>query len=267
MSRRLSTRCLRICRRSDEPFPVKVLALITARGGSKGIPRKNLALVGGKPLLAWTIEAARRSSRVDRVVLSTDDADIAAAGRQFGAEVPFLRPKSLATDTAGSLGVALHVLDWAARESGGEPEYLLILQPTSPLRASEDIDGAIELALERRAPAVLGVRETVSPTHPYDSWKLGPAGEIEAFIKVDAKPTRRQDYPPAYVTNGALYLIRPAALRETGSFQPPGTLAFLMPAERSIDIDTPLDLQIADFLLRQWHVQSSCGEAPAGPQS
>src|SRR5580704_13363907 len=156
---------------------MKILGLITARGGSKGIPRKNIIPVAGKPLLAWTIEAARGSASVDRVVLSTDDEEIAGVGRQFGAEVPFMRPGALAGDTAGSLGVALHALDWAAREGGGEPGYLLILQPTSPLRTSEDIDAVFELALERQAPAVLGVRETVSPSHPYDSWKLGPGGE------------------------------------------------------------------------------------------
>src|ERR1700743_3832228 len=115
---------------------MKGLALIPARGGSKGVPRKNIVPVAGKPLLAWTIEAARNSTRLDRIILSTDDEEIASVAREFGVEVPFMRPAELAKDSSGSLEVALHALDWAAREPGGEPEYLLILQPTSPLRSS-----------------------------------------------------------------------------------------------------------------------------------
>jgi CMP-N-acetylneuraminic acid synthetase len=236
---------------------MKVLALIPARGGSKGIPRKNIVPIAGKPLLAWTIEAARNSKHLDRVILSTDDEEIASVGREFGVEVPFMRPAELARDTSGSLEMAMHALDWAAREPAGEPEYLLILQPTSPLRVSADIDAAIELALERRAEAVVGVRETFSPAHPYDIWRTESTGEMRYFLDTKDKPTRRQDYPPAYVSCGAIYLNRVITFRQTRNFHPSGTLAYHMPADRSIDIDTPLDLQIADFLLRQRLAQGS----------
>ena len=228
---------------------MSVIALIPARGGSKGIPRKNLAPLAGKPLIAWTIEAALGSKNVRRVIVSTDDPEIAKVARQHGAEVPFLRPPDLAADEAGALGVALHALDWLGENAGEEPEYLLLLQPTSPLRMTADIDAAIDLARTRGADAVLGVCE--AEPHPFLARRVDESGVLSDFIPLAEKPVRRQDFPEAYVLNGALYLNRSASLRASRTFQPPGALALVMPRERSLDIDTPLDLRLAEALLKK----------------
>jgi CMP-N-acetylneuraminic acid synthetase len=226
---------------------MNVQALIPARGGSKSIPRKNIASVGGKPLIAWTIEAAVNSKLLNRIYVSTDDEEIAKIAREHGAEVPFLRPAELASDGAGSLGVALHALDWMAAH-GNEPDYLLLLQPTSPLRTTDDINGAIGLAAEREASAVLGVCEA-SP-HPWLARQISAEGVLSDFFHLQEKPTRRQDYPPAYMINGAIYLNRAASLRTTRTFQPPDALAYVMPPDRSLDIDSPSELRLVDLLLR-----------------
>jgi CMP-N,N'-diacetyllegionaminic acid synthase len=226
----------------------KFLALIPARGGSKGIPRKNLRPVAGKPLLAWTIEAAVRSAYLDGVMLSTDDDEIARVGREYGAQISFMRPPELAQDQSGALEVALHALDWMAGNEGVEPAYLLYLQPTSPLRTSADIDGAICLALEREADAVLGVCEA-SP-HPWLARQISAEGVLNEFFPQMEHPVRRQDYPPAYMVNGALYLNRATSLRTARTFQPSGALAYVMPPERSLDIDSPWEMHLADLLLR-----------------
>jgi CMP-N-acetylneuraminic acid synthetase len=224
-----------------------VAALIPARGGSKSIPRKNIVRVGGKPLIAWTIEAALGSKLLDRVYVSTDDEEIARVAREHGAEVPFLRPAELASDEAGSLGVALHALDWMAVH-GGEPDYLLLLQPTSPLRQTDDIDSAIRLAEDRGASAVLGVSEA-SP-HPWLARQISAEGVLSDFFELQEKPVRRQDYPPAYMINGAIYLNRTTSLRTARTFQPPDALAYVMPPERALDIDLPWELKLMDLLLR-----------------
>jgi len=229
------------------PGSPDIVALIPARGGSKGIPRKNVLPVGGKPLIAWTIEAALQSSSLTRVIVSTDNEEIADVAQQHGAEVPFMRPAEFATDAAGSLGVALHALDWLAAH-GGEPDYLLLLQPTSPLRTSADIDDAARLAAERDADAVLGICEAAP--HPWLACQLTADGQLGAFFCTTDEHLPRQQYPPAYVLNGALYLNRPASLRGTRSFQPPGALGFIMPIERSQDIDSPWEMRMVDLLLR-----------------
>ena len=224
-----------------------VAALIPARGGSKSIPRKNIVPVGGKPLIAWTIAAALGSTLLDRIYVSTDDDEIAQVAREYGAEVPFMRPAELASDEAGSLGVALHALDWMGAH-GGEPDYLLLLQPTSPLRTTGDIENAVRLAEERDASAVLGVCEA-SP-HPWLARQISAQGVLSDFFPLKEKPTRRQDYPLAYMINGALYLNRVTSLRAARTFQPPDALAYVMPPERSLDIDLPWELKLMDLLLR-----------------
>ncbi|KAB2646787.1 MAG: acylneuraminate cytidylyltransferase family protein [Verrucomicrobia bacterium] len=226
---------------------MRIAALIPARGGSKGIPRKNLVPLAGKPLIAWTIEAALGSDKLSRVLVSTDDAEIAAVARQYGAEVPFLRPPELARDETGTLEVALHALDWIEQNTTDRPEYLLLLQPTSPLRTTADIAAAIHLAQTRGADAVLGVCE--AEPHPYLARRMDESGVLSDFIPAREASGRRQDFPPAYILNGALYLNRCTSLRASRVFQPPGALAHVMPRERSLDIDTPDDLRLAELLL------------------
>lgn len=224
------------------------MGLITARGGSKGVPRKNLRLVGGKPLVAWTIEAALEARRLDRVVLSTDDDELASVGREWGAEVPFRRPAELAQDWSPHVDVVLHAVEWLAQERTYAAEAVMVLQPTTPFRASADIDVAVAMMAERGAPAVVGVAE--SPAHPFLTRRVMADGTVRAFVDCDVEYPRRQDLPPAFVVNGALYLVNVNVLRDTGVFDPEGTLALVMPQERSHDIDTEWDLRVADLLMQ-----------------
>ncbi len=228
---------------------MNVLGLIAARGGSKGIPRKNVLPVAGKPLIAWTIDAALASRHVRRLLLTTDDSEIAQVAQAHGAQVPFLRPPELALDTSPVIDAVEHALRWVEKTDGHLPEYVLLLQPTSPLRTTQDIDAAIDLALSRQADAVLSVCEA-SP-HPYLARRISDDGQLEDFLPMPGKPARRQDYPPAYVLNGAVYVNRVSTLLATRSFQPPGSLAYVMPVERSCDIDAPVDLLIAESLLKK----------------
>lgn len=222
---------------------MSTFALIPARGGSKGIPRKNIKLIAGKPLIAWTIEAALRSSRLDAVVVSTEDEEIAAVARAAGALVPFLRPAALAADDTPGIEPVRHALDCL-------PQYdaVLLLQPTSPLRGTDDIDACLRMAAERGAPSVVSVSEP--DAHPYWTYRVGAGQRLERLI--DAAPVaRRQDLPPVAALNGAMYFADAAWLRRTGSLVGPETLAYMMTRERSVDLDTPLDWKFAELLLKE----------------
>lgn len=228
---------------------MSVYALVTARGGSKGVPRKNLRLLREKPLLVWTIDTALQSSAVDRILLSTEDEEIATIGLDAGAEVPFRRPAELAHDTSAHIDVVLHALGWLKDNEGSLPTYLLLLQPTSPFRTYQDIDAAIDLAGQPPgAPAVVAVCECVH--HPYLAQRILPDGTLGDFARHDLKDDRRQALPKAYVPNGAIYLNRVESLFNSRSFMPSGTRAYVMPPERSLDIDTPWDLYIAELMLK-----------------
>ena len=223
---------------------MNILGIVAARGGSKGLPGKNIQLLAGKPLIAWTIDAARRSASLSRRVLSTDCAEIAAVGRQHGIEVPFLRPAELATDTARIEDAIIHALD----NFDGPYDYVVLLQATSPLRTAEDIDKTIARCIETGAPACVTV--TIPSKSPYWMFKLDGEERLEPLFDL---PTgrRRQDLPPAYVPNGAVYAARVEWFRKHGTFYSRETVASIMPPERSLDIDSALDLRIADSLLRE----------------
>lgn len=220
----------------------KVLALITARGGSKGLPGKNIRPLAGIPLVAWSVRAAHAASLVDRTVLSTDDAAIAAAAREFGCEVPFMREARLAADDTSSLDVVLDALD---RVPGFD--ILVLLQPTSPLRTAADIDNAIRLCVESGAPGCVSVRE--AEESPYWMYTMDPGGRMSPVLPAANRAPRRQDLPPVHVLNGAVYVARTEALRRERAFVIDGTLGYLMPAERSVDIDTEPDFVAAERLL------------------
>ena len=227
-----------------------VFALIPARGGSKGIPRKNVKPLAGKPLIAWTIEAARAARSVARVIVSTEDGEIADVARQHGAEVPFMRPPELASDSAASVDVVLHAIDWLADHEHVQPDLVLLLQPTSPLRIAQDIDAAVDLQRARRAAAIVSV--CMAPHPPEWLRRLGPDGELLPW-HAGPEPLRRQDAVLAYLVNGALYLVQTAVLREEKTLSPSRTLAYVMPPERSLDIDTPWDFHLADLVLKERH--------------
>jgi len=231
-----------------------VLGLIAARGGSKAIPGKNVKLLGGKPLIAWTIEAAL-GSRLDRVLVSTDDQDIAEVARAWGAEVPFTRPTELAQDDSPHIPVLIHALGWLAEHENWSPDYIMSLQPTSPFRTNEDIDGAIDLATLHNADAVASVGE--SNSHPYLTKSILSNGALADFVSTDIKYLRRQDLPHAYRLNGDINLQRCKNLIRDKVWIPEGTLAYEMPQSRSMEIDTLWDFYLADLVMREQHGRKS----------
>ncbi|RTL56014.1 MAG: acylneuraminate cytidylyltransferase family protein [Rhodocyclaceae bacterium] len=218
-----------------------VLAIITARGGSKGVPRKNIRMVGGKPLIAHTVEAALAAACVDRVILSTDDSEIAEAAARFGCEVPFMRDPALATDTATSADV---IIDALARCPGYD--YFVLLQPTSPLRTAADIDACAEACLAAGASACVSVRE-VSES-PFWMYRLG-ADRTLAPILPPVTATRRQDLETIYALNGAVYFADCAWYIAHRTFLNPSTIAHVMPADRSVDLDTEADFAHLELLI------------------
>jgi CMP-N,N'-diacetyllegionaminic acid synthase len=219
----------------------RVIALIPARGGSKGLPGKNIAPLGDRPLIAWSIEAAKASRHVDDVAVTTDDPAIAAIARQWGATV-VERPAELATDTAPIEGALFHAVDTL----GGGWEILVLLQPTSPLRRPEDIDACIETMSEAKAPCALTVCDPGKS--PYWMYTLTGDRRMNPVVP-GIEGRRRQDLPEAYALNGAVYVADIAWLRANGKFMSPETVACLMPRERSVDIDSAHDLIIAKAII------------------
>ena len=226
----------------------EIVGLITARGGSKSIPHKNVKPLAGKPLIAWTIEVALQSCGLSRVIVSTDDNEIAQVAREWGAEVPFVRPSELAQDDSPHIAAVDHAIRWLAAHDNVHPDYVMTLQPTSPLRTARDIDAAIEIAETHTAIAVVSVCETGH--HPYLSRRILPDGTLADFVSSDISYMRRQALPPAYVLNGAIYLNCRESLLHNQTFLPQGTYAYIMPLEWSLDIDLPWDLYLADLILR-----------------
>lgn len=214
-----------------------VLALIPARGGSKGLPGKNILPVAGRPLLAWSVDAARAARSVDRVVLSSDDDAIIAAALACGCEVPFVRPAALAIDTASTIDVVLHALDTLPGF-----DVIVLLQPTSPLRTAADIDEACERLAFSAAPACVSV-SPVSQS-PYWMYRLGQNQGLVPVVETPPGVARRQDLPAVYTLNGAVYVADTAWLRQSRTFITHETVAYVMPAERSIDIDTIEDFEV-----------------------
>lgn len=230
----------------------RILTVITARGGSKRVPGKNIRPIAGKPLLAWTIEAALACrDSLHAVVLSTDDEEIAAVGRKCGADVPFMRPAQLASDAAGSLEVVQHATQFIESRDGVYMDWILLLQPTSPLRAAVDIRGALELADARQCDSVIGVTE--APIHPVYIKKISSDGLLIPFLLDEPEGLRRQDVaPPAFIRNGALYLTQRKVVMESNSIYGKRIRPYVMPDQRSVDIDTPLDFRFAELLLEEF---------------
>jgi len=219
----------------------KVIAIIPARGGSKGLPGKNILPVGGKPLLAWTIEAASKARYIDRLILSSDDEAIIAVARQFGCEVPFRRDAQLAADDSPTMAVVFDALD---RCPGYD--WVVLLQPTSPLRIAEDIDKALERCVALKAPACVSVCE--AEQSPYWMYTLQAGDRLSPLLPTGA--TRRQDLPPVYVLNGAAYVADVTWLSVARTFLTPETVAYEMPIDRSLDVDTEADIATFQTYLR-----------------
>lgn len=227
---------------------LRILALIPARGGSKRLPGKNKRLLGGKPLIVWSIEAAQGIPEICDILVSTDDPEIAAISEAAGAMVPWLRPAELATDTATSVDVALHALGWYEREHEAV-DGLLLLQATSPFRSRATTQLGIALFVSQGCLPVV----SVSTTHAHPMWTMKlEAGFLAPFIEKHGLNTRSQDLPPAYVVNGNFYLLAPQDLRLRHSFLGDKTVPLLIDSEKeALDIDTAWDFQFAEYILKQ----------------
>jgi CMP-N-acetylneuraminic acid synthetase len=228
---------------------MKVLGVITARGGSKGIPGKNLKLLAGKPLLAYTVDAANDCA-LDRVIVSTEDPAIAAVARSLGCDVPFMRPAELSRDDTPHLPVIQHAVQWMRLEAGYRPDVVLILQPTSPLRSAIDIAGALRMLELSGADSVVSVSEVSPHAHPMRMLRVDETNHATLFASgepVRKRINRRQDMPKAWVMNGAIYACRTGVLFDAEpSLYGDRVVAFPMPAERSISIDDLEDWDAAE---------------------
>lgn len=226
----------------------RVLAYIPARSGSKSIKDKNIAEIAGKPLIAYTIEAAKKSKYVDEVMVSTDSLRYAEVAKQFGAEVPFLRPLELATDTSPEMLTTLHLMEWA-EQHGRDYFVIMRLQATAPLRTTEDIDKALELFMQKEADTIVSVCECqVTPL-----WMniLPEDHSMANFIPEEIRTKNRQEFPTYYQLNGSIYIAQWNFMKENRSWYGAKSYAYIMPSEKSIDIDNPLDLEFACFMLEQ----------------
>lgn len=225
-----------------------VLGIITARGGSKEVPGKNIKLLAGKPLIAWSIETALKSQFLDRVIVSADTEEIMDVAKQYGAEVPFRRPLRLSLDDSPHIQVILHALDWLEQEQGYLPDAVCLLQPTSPLRNSEDINNAILLRETRKVEAVVTVTKAVE--HPYLLRQMDMDGKLQPFVQSNLDYPLRQNLPPAYFINGAVYVNTTESLKIKKTFYPGSTIGSIMPAERSLQIDTFWEFHLTSLIIK-----------------
>ena len=230
----------------------KVLVIIAARGGSKGLPGKNLKHLKDKPLVAWPIVAALGASVVDRVIVSTDDKSIADVATKWGADVPFLRPSHLASDTASSMDVVLHAIE-SIRAIGENYDYVILLEPTSPFTDSHDIDCAVKKLIESRetADSIVGVAD-VESAHPDYLVRMDAGGIIKPFISIDFKNIRRrQELESLYKFDGSIFVSDTNVFIDRKTFYHSRTLGYLMPKWKSIDIDDKIDFICAQALMEQ----------------
>ncbi len=225
----------------------KVMCVIPARDGSKGLPGKNIKKLAGKPLIAYTIEHAQQSRYIDRVIVSTDSGEIAGISRQYGAEVPFIRPKELAMDGSSVLDVLQHTIDWAEDADKYSFDILVLLHVTAPLRNVSDIDKCIKLLVDKNADNVFSVAE--ASRNPYFNMvEIHGDGKI-GLVKEGSFVTR-QSAPKVFDINGSVYVWWKDVFKKRRSIFLENTQIYIMPKERSVDIDDAIDFKIAEMLLR-----------------
>lgn len=224
---------------------VEILAVIPARGGSRGVPNKNIRVFAGKPLIAHTIGQAKLSKRISRVIVSTESELVAAVARRYGAEVPFLRPKHLAEDRSLVVDAIVDLLEKLKKVENYSPDLLVLLQPTSPMRQPSDIDNAIDLLLRRRTDAVLSVCRTEQLVFTKDKFDRLHLESNPAFLK----STNRQELPPTYKFDGCtVYVIKPKILLKEKTFFPKSTCAYVIPRWRAVDLDEPEDFIVGEII-------------------
>lgn len=247
----------------------RILAVIAARAGSKGLPGKNVMIAGGKPLIAWSIKAAQEATLLDRTILSTDCPRSMEIAAGMGCAVPFVRPAELARDDSSIMDVVLHALDTV----GMTFDYVVLLQATSPLRRGSDIDGAIRTCIDTGAATCISVNEP--PKSPYWMFTMDGAGRLQPLMGHEHASKRRQELPVVYAPNGAVYVAQVDWFRQNRRFVGDDTVPFVMPYERSIDIDQITDIHLFEALLstaqgerpdeffpqRQLHAEEDAAEA------
>ena len=225
--------------------------MIPARGGSKGVLRKNVRFICGRPLISYTIETALKVQHLlYRVIVSSEDEEIATIARQYGADVPFLRPPELSGDNVPTLPVLKHAAEFVEKRDGVTLDWILLLQPTDPFRSEEDIRAALDLAQEGGCDSVISVVQVFS-VHPILMKRI-ENNRLLPYCIEEKEGTRRQDYqPPAYMRNGAIYLTRRKVLMEKNSIWGEVIRPYVMPQERSIGVDSELDLKLVEILMKE----------------
>lgn len=229
---------------------LKVLGVITARGGSKSVPRKNIRELGGKPLILWTIEAAKNSGIFDRIILSTDDAEIASVAKAHGVEVPFMRPAELAQDATPHLPVLQHAIKWLRENENYQPDFVSILQPTAPFRKPWHLKEAFELLQKTGADSVISVAEIPGHSNPMWALKIDEQGLATLFVTGQAlrkRIPRRQDLPKAYTNSGHLYIFKTDLLfDDEPNFYGDKVAAYVIEDKYCVNIDAPADWEEAE---------------------
>lgn len=223
----------------------KILAIIPARGGSKGVPRKNIKMLAGKPLIAWTIEDAKKSKFIDMCIVSTEDEEIKSVAEAWGGNVPFMRPVELAQDDTPGIEPVLHAIKMMPGY-----DFIVLLQVTSPLRTVEDIDGAIAYCLDRDFESCVSVAEVEHS--PYWMYRMDEQKRLQSILKISKEESyQRQKLPKVFQLNGAVYVSSVAFVQRAREFIGEETLGYVMPQERSYDIDTMADFEIAEVLIKK----------------
>lgn len=224
-----------------------MIAIIPARGGSKGLPGKNIKPLNGKPLIAYTIEAALDSDYISEVIVTTDSDEIASVAKKAGATIPFMRPEELARDKSKAIDVYIYTIERLKKERGIKIQSFIVLQPTSPLREKNDIDAAIRLFSEKKADSVISVTEASHP--PVWAKKISPEGILTDYFPEYSTNLNRQEIEPAFMPNGAIFIFKYSLLKENYRYYFSQTYPYIMPADRSVDIDSQFDFDFAEFLL------------------
>lgn len=226
----------------------EILGIIPARGGSKSIPRKNIKLFLGKPLIAWAIETLKQSGAVSRVIVSTDDLEIAEVAKKYGAEVPFMRPADIAQDFTPTLPVLQHAVSWLRENEGYAPDYVLLLEPTSPSKRPFHVRDVVKMLVQSEVDSVISVAEVPGVFSPHWQIKVADEGRTEIFTGESFKKVirRRQDLPKTYYRNSSIYAFRPELLfSDDPSFYGEDVRAYITDSKYAFDIDTPEDWEIA----------------------
>jgi len=232
----------------DNSSSRKILAVITARGGSEGIPGKNIKLLGGQPLIAYSIRVAKRSKLITDLIVSTDYEDIADVAREHGAEVPFLRPSEFAADKTPHVPVMQHAIKFMEERRNTIYDFAVILQPTSPFRTREDIDETLSLLIEKKADSAVTLVEVEGGSHPMKMKKLEHS-RVMPYCMEEVEGTRRQDLPPVYKRSGAVYAMRRDLIINDARLYGDHIVGHIVPKERSVDIDHPVDWLVAEYKL------------------